>query len=111
MKKVKETDAIFENLKFVHDAYKYKSNVLRLSIDTKDKVKTGPFSRGGKGRTNRQAADHDFASEFLTPFGILDITNDHLELAFTQSKVTADFMMDCIEAYWHSKAFKTILIR
>lgn len=100
LKKIKETDDIFENLKIVHDDCHHKSNVLRLSIDTKDRVKIGPFSRGGKSRSNIQAADHDFGNEFLTPFGILDVTNDHLELVFTQTKVTADFMIDSLEAYW-----------
>ncbi|MDY0406309.1 ISAzo13 family transposase [Virgibacillus sp. 179-BFC.A HS] len=99
-KKIKETDVIFENLKNVNDEYHDKDNVLRLSIDTKDRVKIGPFSRGGKSRTNTQAVDHDFGNEFMTPFGILDLSNDHLELVFTKSKVTADFMVDAIETYW-----------
>jgi hypothetical protein len=47
LKKIKQTDAIFENLKKVHDENKSKNNVLRLSIDTKDRVKIGEFSRGG----------------------------------------------------------------
>lgn len=106
LKKIEETDAIFQNLKEVHDGYQGKSNVLRLSIDTKDKVKIGPFSRGGRSRGNVQAADHDFSKDFLTPFGILDVTNDHLELTFTESKVTADFMVDSIEAYFLKQIFQ-----
>ncbi len=70
LKKIEETDDIFENLKKVHAEYHDKSNVVRLSIHTKDRVKIGPFSRGGKSRVNTQAADHDFGTEFLTPFGI-----------------------------------------
>ena len=34
LKKIAETDAIFENLKIVHDENESKNNVLRLSIDT-----------------------------------------------------------------------------
>jgi len=100
LKKIKETDDIFENLKKVHDTSKSLDNVVRISIDTKDRVKIGRFSRGGKSRFVINALDHDFGSEYLTPFGILDLTNDHLELTFTKSKVTADFIVDSIESYW-----------
>lgn len=100
LKKIKQTDAIFDNLYNVHHENQSKSNVVRLSIDTKDRVKVGPFSRGGRSRGDMQAADHDFSNDHLTPFGILDVTNDHLELTFTETKATADFMVDCIEAYW-----------
>nr|WP_278319516.1 hypothetical protein [Clostridium tepidiprofundi] len=68
-------------------------------MDTKDRVKIGQFSRGGKSRVIVTAADHDFGYEYLTPFGILDVTNDKVDLPFTKSKVTADFMVDAIEAY------------
>jgi len=100
LKKIEQTDAIFENLKKVHDENKSKNNVLRLSIDTKDRVKIGEFSRGGRSRVIVKAGDHDFGGNYLTPFGILDLTHDHVELIFTSSKVTADFMADYIEAYW-----------
>ena len=107
IKKMEETDAIFENLNKVHRETKSKSNVVRISIDTKDRVKIGPFSRGGKSRGNVQAADHDFGNDYLIPFGILDVTNDHLELIFTETKATADFMVDCIEAYWVKQNYQT----
>lgn len=100
LKKIEQTDAIFENLKKVHDENKSKSNVLRLSIDTKDRVKIGEFSRGGSSRVIVKAGDHDFGGDYLTPFGILDLTNDQVELIFTNSKVTSDFMVDSIETYW-----------
>lgn len=48
LKKIEQTDAIFENLKKVHDENKSKNNVVRISIDTKDRVKIGEFSRGGR---------------------------------------------------------------
>lgn len=105
MKKIEETDAIFENLKKVHDENESLDNVVRISIDTKDRVKVGNFSRGGKSRIATQAGDHDFGGEYLTPFGILDVTNDHLELLFTKTKVTADFMVDSIESYWFTSGY------
>lgn len=100
LKKIEETDKIFENLKKLHDENKGKDNVVRISIDTKDRVKVGDFSRGGKSRVAIKSGDHDFGNDYLTPFGILDLTKDNLELIFTQTKATADFMVDCIEAYW-----------
>ena len=60
LKKIKETDAIFENLKIIHDENKSKDNVVRISIDTKDRVKIGDFSRGGRSRVDVKAGDHDF---------------------------------------------------
>lgn len=100
LKKIEETDKIFESLKKVHDENKGKENVVRISIDTKDRVKVGDFSRGGRSRIAIKAGDHDFGNDYLTPFGILDLTNDSLELIFTQTKATSDFMVDSIEAYW-----------
>ena len=104
-KKIEQTDAIFENLKKVHDENKSKNNVIRLSIDTKDRVKMGEFSRGGKSRVLVKARDHDFGGKYLTPFGILDVTNDRLVLLFTKTKVTADFMVDSIESYWVANGY------
>ncbi|MBE1554878.1 hypothetical protein H4683_001956 [Filibacter limicola] len=100
LKKIAETDEIFEHLKKVHDANKDKDNLVRISIDTKDRVKIGNFSRGGKSRNLVKANDHDFGGDYVTPFGILDLMRDHLELVLTETKAIADFMVDCIEAYW-----------
>ena len=114
LKKLEQTDAIFENLKIVHDENQSKNNVLRLSIDTKDRVKIGEFSRGGSSRVTVRAGDHDFGGDYLTPFGILDLTHDHVELIFTNSRVTADFMVDYIETYWlksgYSKGKDTLIL-
>ena len=114
LKKIEQTDAIFENLKIVHDDNKSKSNVLRISIDTKDRVKIGEFSRGGRSRITVKAGDHDFGGEYVTPFGILDITHNQVELVVTRSKVTADFMVDYIETYWqkngHPNGKDTLII-
>jgi len=104
--KIKETDDIFENIRDVKETYLGQKNAVCLSIDTKDRVKVGPFSRGGQNSVLTQTVDHDFGNEFLTPFGILDTTNDHLELFFTESKVTADFMIDALETYWQQQSFK-----
>lgn len=105
-KKIMQTDAIFEKLKETHEETKEQSNVVRISIDTKDRVKIGDFSRGGSSRIAVQADDHDFSKTFVTPFGILDVTADQVAMFFTKSKVTADFMVDAIEQYWMTSGYK-----
>ena len=52
-------------------------DTLRISIDTKAKVKVGDFSRGGerRGAEAVKALDHDMAAEaVLVPFGVLELT-------------------------------------
>lgn len=76
-------------------------DTLRVSLDTKATVKIGPFSRGGRSRTGNRGADHDFQPEgTLTPFGIFLPDRDELDLYFTHSKVTSDFMVDALEEWW-----------
>lgn len=50
-----------------------KEKTALISLDTKDKVLIGPFSRKGKNRVQIEALDHELTSHFLIPFGILDI--------------------------------------
>lgn len=100
IKKIPETDAIFENLKKVHNEYKDNEKAVRLSIDAKDRVKIGEFSRGGRSRVKRKAADHDFGDEYFTPYGIMDYKTDTIDIFLTESKITADFIVDRLEEYW-----------
>src|SRR3954452_6608309 len=86
-KKIKETDAIFEQLAQRHAAMKADDTVLRLSIDAKATVAVGPFSRHGHSRVVVKALEH------LTPFGIFLPDYDELYLYFTASHLTADFMV------------------
>lgn len=48
LKKTKETDAIFENVKAVRAEAEADPETLEISIDTKTKVKLGEYSMGGK---------------------------------------------------------------
>ena len=76
-------------------------NVLRLSVDAKATVKIGCFSRGGKNRVQRKAADHDCKPDrTLTPYGIFLPRFDDLDRYFTASPVTSDFMVDMLERWW-----------
>lgn len=53
LKKTKDTDAIFENVKAVRAAAEADPQTLEISIDTKTKVKLGEYDLGGK-NTHRQ---------------------------------------------------------
>jgi transposase len=100
-KKVKQTDAIFEELKRVNPEADRAEDTLRISIDAKATVNIGPFSRRGRSRTKTQAADHDFKPEAtLTPFGIFLPRHDDLWLYMACSKVTSDFIVDRLEQWW-----------
>ncbi len=100
-KKIKETDAIFEQLAQVHEQARQDKTVLRLSMDAKATVIVGPFSREGHSRVIIRAADHDFKpDERLTPFGIFLPDYDELYLYFAPSGLTADFMVDCLRDFW-----------
>ena len=110
-KKVKETDAIFANVQAMHEQADAAADTLRLSLDTKAAVPIGPFSRGGDSRTGTTGVDHNFKPEgVLTPFGIFRPETAETELFFTDSKVTSDFMADCLERWIdeHAEALQGI---
>lgn len=103
MKKIPQTDAIFENVFRHNQAADENPKSLRLSIDTKAKVKIGNLSRGGKARglAAKMADDHDTQwSTQLVPFGILNTHNDQLSIYFGQSGETSDFIVDCLQDWW-----------
>ncbi len=110
-KKVKQTDAIFANIKEVHEQAATEGQTLRLSLDSKAPVAIGPFSRGGRSRTGATGVDHDFKPDgMLTPFGIFQPQTAAAALFFTDSKVTSDFMADCLERWIeeHAEAVKEV---
>jgi transposase len=103
LKKIPQTDAIFDNVHQVNQTSDANPKSLRLSIDTKAKVKIGNLSRYGKSRTLEppQADDHDSEwQSVLVPFGILNLDNDELSIYFGQSAETSDFIVDCLEWWW-----------
>lgn len=53
LKKTKETDAIFANVKEVREQARNDPEVLEISIDTKAKVSLGDYARGGKNPDRR----------------------------------------------------------
>lgn len=48
LKKTKDTDAIFANVRAVHQQAEREAETLEISVDTKAKVSLGEYSRGGK---------------------------------------------------------------
>lgn len=102
LKKVEQTDDIFEEVHRINAKADADSTQLRISLDAKAVVKVGAFSRGGKSRQKQQALDHDFVSannaQQLVPFGIFLPESKENFQWFSTSKVTADFMVDCLDS-------------
>lgn len=75
---------------------------MRVSFDAKDRVKVGDFSRGGKSWTGLKSGDHDFGGDHITPFGLFLPEYKETILYFTESKVTADFIVDVFCDFWNN---------
>ena len=105
LKKIKETDAIFDNLDAVNRASDSREDSLRISIDTKAKVDLCDSSRGGTSRCKKavQADDHDLGDKSkLVPLGILEVMSGLLTIIFGVSFETSDFIVDGLEHWWLS---------
>lgn len=114
LKKIKETDAIFDNLDAVNRASDDREDSLRISIDTKAKVDLCDSSRGGTSRCKKavQADDHDLGDKSkLVPLGILDVMSGLLTIIFGVSFETSDFIVDGIEQWWLSNKDQYHLIK
>jgi transposase len=76
---------------------------LRVSLDAKASVWAGNYARGGRSRVVVKAADHDFKPDVkLTPFGIFLPRYGEVYLYFTPSKLTSDFIVNCLVDCWAS---------
>lgn len=101
MKKLPETDAIFEHLAQVNPAADADPTCLRLSVDAKATIPLGLFSRGGTSRVPVKAWDHDFRPEAtVTPLGVFVPQCNQLLLFLMTGRVTADAISDGIQAAW-----------
>jgi transposase len=106
IKKIKETDAIFENVEQANQESDEREDSLRISIDSKAHLKIGELSRGGKSRGKKEtkAQDHDTEVQAtLIPFGILEVAAALLTITFGTSRETADFIVDCLELWWQER--------
>ena len=101
LKRIAQTDAIFENIAW-HRQQK-SPGTLKLSIDVKDKVKVGKLSRGGYSRTQQviKALDKDqHWQETLVPLGILQIETGQSTVVVGNSHETSDFIVDGLEKWY-----------
>jgi hypothetical protein len=106
LKKIAETDAIFETLHQINQEADADETVLRLSWDAKATILLERLSRGGLSRVTVKALDHDFQNKEtgkVTPFGIYLPATKELYLYLVQSKVTSDFIVDCLVDFWESQ--------
>lgn len=101
MKKLPETDAIFDRLAQVNPVADADETVLRLSVDAKATIPLGLFSRGGYSRLTIKAWDHDFKPEQkVTPVGVFLPQANELYLFLLTGPLTADAIVDCIRETW-----------
>lgn len=117
LKKIPQTDAIFEQLQQVNPAADADPTVLRISWDAKAPILIGRFCRDGVSRLVVKAWDHDFQAKNkkVTPFGIYLPATSELFLYLTTSKITSDFILDCLLDFWFTQSHrfpqvKTLLI-
>jgi len=100
-KRIKKTDAIFEQVHKANKAADNNPKEIRISIDAKARMNIGNFSRGGRNRVLTKAEDHDLdVKEKLTPFGFYLPEHDDLFLFFTEGYASSDFIVDCLEEIW-----------
>lgn len=77
--------------------------MLRVSWDAKAAIPIGLFSRKGKTRVTVKALDHDFDPDATwLPFGIFLPNYDEFYWYLTNSRVTRDFIVDCLCAFWQT---------
>lgn len=100
LKKIEETDDIFDNVHKKKEEAMNDNHTALISLDTKDKVLIGPFSRKGKNRIQIEAVDHELTNNCLIPFGILDLKKDVPYFFNFTNKPTSLDLVDCIEEFW-----------
>lgn len=70
-------------------------------MDCKAVVKVGEFDRGGRSYVAVNALDHDYQPDLVvTPIGILVVPTHEISIYLTDSKATADCLVDCLELWW-----------
>jgi hypothetical protein len=108
LKKILETDAIFDNIKEQHDRVKKEPQILRISIDVKTKVKIDNLSRKSYSYAINapKADDHDHHwTDVLVPFDLREVNTDNTFIIFGKSLETPDFIVDCLEDWWTKREF------
>lgn len=107
LKKIEQTDDIFANVHKGKEEAMNDAHTALISLDTKDKVLIGPFSRGGKNRIQIEAVDHELTNNCLIPFGILDLKRNIPYFFNYTSKPTSLDLVDCIEEFYVEQYLNT----
>ena len=110
LKKIAETDKIFENVRIKKEEAMNNKDTAIISIDTKDKVLIGPYSRHGKSRVLVQACDHELTNNCMIPFGILDLKSNKPYFYNFKTKPTSNAIVDCIDDYLSDKLCTKLVI-
>lgn len=119
LKRIPQTEDIFQNLKIQKEKGKEDINILQISIDTKDKVKIGELSRKGYNRrkevTKAMDKDQQWESQ-LVPVGILETEKGQGTIVFGTSKETSDLIVDSLEIWYEARyrymrAYETVQIQ
>jgi len=112
LKKIPETDAIFEQLKQVNNQADADERALRMSVDAKGRVLLALLSRGGFNRLEIKALDHDFRpDEKVTPVGVFLPQYNELFIFLITGSVTSDTLVDCIRDVWLKIAVRFPLVQ
>ncbi len=103
LKKLPQTDEIFENTTKANQEADQDSETIRISVDVKDKVKIGGLSRGGQARGANAVKAQDHDTEILAklvPVGIFEPVSGLSDIFFGTSLETSDLIVDCLERWW-----------
>jgi len=103
LKKIAETDLIFENVFTASKQSRLDKEILSISIDVKDKVRVGCLSRGGYNRSGQTIKAYDKDQHWnttLVPMGILEEELGVGTIVFGNSKETSDFICDSLELWY-----------
>jgi hypothetical protein len=110
LKKIPQTNAIFNQLAVANKTAHADETVLRISMDAKAVVKMGELSRDGRTRAPTVALDHDFTGSMVTPMGFLLPQHDELFI-YMVTRSTSDCQVDCLKDLWHSVKHRFPLVK
>ena len=99
LKKIPETDAIFENVNARKEEVKNsRDDVIAYSIDDKATKLIGNLSDNGSSWIEKESLDHDTMPKYrVKPFGMLNLKTNNTAVFCATSNSTADFKVDCIK--------------
>jgi len=109
LKKIPQTNAIFEQLAVANKSAHANEEVLRISMDAKAVVKMGELSRDGRTLAPTVALDHDFKGIMVTPMDFFLSQHDELYV-YMVTRSTSDCQVDCLQDFWHSAKHKFPLV-